>query len=1067
MRAARGDLPALEHDDLVGQGDGREPVGDDERRAPAHDLGQRALDLLLGGRVHRRGGVVEDEDARVGQDRPRDGEALALAARDREPALADHRVVAVGQLGDERVRLRPLRRRHDLITGGIGLGVGDVLVHRGREQERVVGHERDLAPQRPRLDGPHVGAVDQDRPRSGVVEPRDERDQRGLARRGRADEGDGGARLHDQRDVAQGGLGGALVAQGHVAQLDPSGPLGQRRCALGHRHRGGTVEDLEHPPARGRGPLRRSQHVAERAHGRDQHQQVRVEGGEVADAERPVDDREAAEEQDRGQAEVGQEADGRRVEGLHPRRDHRLLEDARHRLAEAVELDLLAREGLDHAHAGDVLLGVGGQLGDALLDLLLRRPGAAAVAPGDDDHHRDRRQRDRGQAGVDEEHGHGGQHDGQRRLHDEDEPVAEEEAHRLQVDGRTRHELAGLLAVEEAELERLQVVVQALAQVDLDPEGHAPGHQPPRHRQRQPQHRRDHDHDRDEGQVALVVGPRVGVVGVGRARRGLVDRGADQVRQQHGRTHRQGGEDGGGDHAPAVGAQEAEQTPEHSHYFKKYRRGFKAQCPAWTPVSAPPASTSRSCPTRAGRPSRCAAARRPSPSTRATRGCRWSSAAAGRRAGPRARRGCAHSPAGRRRAACAPGGVASARRGRARATGAPRSCPRRAAASGRSSPTSCSRRSAGTRGAGTATAPPTRAPGAAGGGAGTGPARPDGSYRDAAPRRRWDRSGTRLLRAHARAGGARRREHEVGADVLRHLVGEAVHVAPGEVVDRGHVGGPQRVERRRRRGQRAGQGLVERRADVVLLEEDRLALRRVLAGPRGQECDHLVDVREVLEAVEGELERLALQQKPALDRRLAVGDRAVRAQAAHHVAHARAGEDLVALGRLDGDVEVEVGDLHRPSLDGHELRPVGGVVGRRDVGGDLRGAGLAVLRRLPLRPVAVGRRALHEQRHRGDDGREAKPEQRAEHEAEAVRVRRGRQALAFVRRRGRLGRRLGGREPGAHTLGQVFSSSTSISGLTRPTLSRRSTTSLPYISPRSMSVSATFSTASWLRQTST
>ena len=48
-----------------------------------------------------------------------------------------------------------------------------------------------------------------------------------------------------------------------------------------------------------------------------------------------------------------------------------------------------------------------------------------------------------------------GEHDRQRRLQHEDEAVAEEEAHRLQVDGRARHELAGLLAVEEAELERL------------------------------------------------------------------------------------------------------------------------------------------------------------------------------------------------------------------------------------------------------------------------------------------------------------------------------------------------------------------------------------------------------------------------------------------------------------------------------------------------------------------------------------------------------------------------------------------------------------------------------------
>ena len=49
-------------------------------------------------RVDGRGGVVEDEDPRVEDERPRDRDPLALSARERDPALADHRVVAVGQL---------------------------------------------------------------------------------------------------------------------------------------------------------------------------------------------------------------------------------------------------------------------------------------------------------------------------------------------------------------------------------------------------------------------------------------------------------------------------------------------------------------------------------------------------------------------------------------------------------------------------------------------------------------------------------------------------------------------------------------------------------------------------------------------------------------------------------------------------------------------------------------------------------------------------------------------------------------------------------------------------------
>jgi hypothetical protein len=35
---ARDDAPALQHDDVVGQGDRGEPVRDHERGPPAHDL---------------------------------------------------------------------------------------------------------------------------------------------------------------------------------------------------------------------------------------------------------------------------------------------------------------------------------------------------------------------------------------------------------------------------------------------------------------------------------------------------------------------------------------------------------------------------------------------------------------------------------------------------------------------------------------------------------------------------------------------------------------------------------------------------------------------------------------------------------------------------------------------------------------------------------------------------------------------------------------------------------------------------------------------------------------------
>ena len=57
-------------------------------------------------RVDRGGGVVEDQDPRVGEQGPGDRDSLALAAREGQAALADARVIAVGQVRDELVGLR-------------------------------------------------------------------------------------------------------------------------------------------------------------------------------------------------------------------------------------------------------------------------------------------------------------------------------------------------------------------------------------------------------------------------------------------------------------------------------------------------------------------------------------------------------------------------------------------------------------------------------------------------------------------------------------------------------------------------------------------------------------------------------------------------------------------------------------------------------------------------------------------------------------------------------------------------------------------------------------------------
>ena len=81
MRAALDDLPGLEHENLIRAADRREPMGDHERRAARPQTPQPVLDHLLALAVEARGRLVQDQDARVGQNRARDRHALPLPAR--------------------------------------------------------------------------------------------------------------------------------------------------------------------------------------------------------------------------------------------------------------------------------------------------------------------------------------------------------------------------------------------------------------------------------------------------------------------------------------------------------------------------------------------------------------------------------------------------------------------------------------------------------------------------------------------------------------------------------------------------------------------------------------------------------------------------------------------------------------------------------------------------------------------------------------------------------------------------------------------------------------------------
>ena len=143
------DDPARVHDhDLVGVADRRETVRDDEGGAAVTEARHRLLDEHLGARVDVAGRFVEDEDARIGEERAGDSDELPLACRDVRGFFFEKRVVALGQRAYERIDVGGCRCGDDLVQRGAFLAVGDVVADRACEQPAVLEHHPERPPHR-------------------------------------------------------------------------------------------------------------------------------------------------------------------------------------------------------------------------------------------------------------------------------------------------------------------------------------------------------------------------------------------------------------------------------------------------------------------------------------------------------------------------------------------------------------------------------------------------------------------------------------------------------------------------------------------------------------------------------------------------------------------------------------------------------------------------------------------------------------------------------------------------------------------------------------------------------
>ena len=240
-------------------------MGDGQRRAAGLQFADRRVDLALGLHVEVGRGLVEDQDRRVLEQRPRDGEALALAAGDLGAHLADRRLVAVRQAVDPGLEIRAPRRLVDLGLGRVRLAHADVVADGGVEDVVALGHDRHEVPQLLERQFRDRPAADANVAPGCVPEAQQQVHDRRLAGAAGADQCHVLARRQVEADAAQ-DIGARLIAELHVVEARAGSSVPQRTLGA-VLHRRLLVHQLEQAVGADDGDAIVVDHVVEADHG--------------------------------------------------------------------------------------------------------------------------------------------------------------------------------------------------------------------------------------------------------------------------------------------------------------------------------------------------------------------------------------------------------------------------------------------------------------------------------------------------------------------------------------------------------------------------------------------------------------------------------------------------------------------------------------------------------------------------------------------------------------------------------------------------------------------------------
>src|SRR5258707_1451601 len=241
---------------------------DDKRRAAAEEAVEGIADLQLGLGVHAGGGFIKDEEARIVREGAGEIDELALADRERGAALVDAGGDAFGEGFDEIGKADFANGVLDGVAVDVGSSEADVGFDGAGEEEGVLKNDAEKAAQVLEIDFADVNAVEQDLAALNVVEAKEERDERGFAGAGVADDGEGLPGLHAEGDIAEdpivfARIGNGAITEPDVAKFDFAAGIFEANGVGRRRNVGGLIEQLENALGSGHGGLQEVEFFAE------------------------------------------------------------------------------------------------------------------------------------------------------------------------------------------------------------------------------------------------------------------------------------------------------------------------------------------------------------------------------------------------------------------------------------------------------------------------------------------------------------------------------------------------------------------------------------------------------------------------------------------------------------------------------------------------------------------------------------------------------------------------------------------------------------------------------------